>query len=132
MKYVALLVLLAACDGPDRRDAQNISNLVGRIRNDDNAGVDDLKNAPCQQLEVCQTRDACVATLEPKQKALKLKREVEIGVAALEAHKLDKTSEEAKALPKKIDDAERLLEEGQQKQPLCDERLADVKRRFRL
>ena len=117
--------------GTSHRQAP-VKDLVGRVRNDPSASVDDLKNAACKDAEVCQTRDACAASLDATSRSLRLKHEVEEGLARLEAGKLDKASAEAQALPKKLDEAARLLEEGHDKLPLCDDRLASLRRRFRI
>ena len=134
MKYLLLLapVVMAACDGPDRREAQNIANLVGRIRNDSSASPDDLKVAQCTQPEICQTRDACFKSLDATSKAIHLQREIELKLTDIEGGKMSKTSPEALALPKKLDDATRFNDEGHDALPLCDERLAAMKRKYRL
>ena len=142
MTNVALFFALAApltvlaCDGPDRRDAERIVSLVGRIRSVEGSmtptALAELKAAPCNLIEVCRTRDACLVSLEATSKALTLKSEVEIGVTAMELGKLQRESPEAKELAKKLDEASRLLDEGHERLPACDESLQGLHRRFRI
>lgn len=131
-----LAFALAGCDGAERRDAQTVVAAVARYRSADNAStpamVDALKATPCSAPDVCKTRDDCAATGEATAKALRLKNEVEKGLAELEKGTLSKDSPEAKALPQKLDDAERLLKEGHEGLAKCDEQVQALKRKHRI
>jgi hypothetical protein len=136
MKRALLALLLVACDSAERRDAASVIAAVQRFRSADNvstpAMVDALRATPCSTPDACKVRDECVAAGEPTAKALRLKAEVEKGLGALESGGLSKDSEEAKALPKKLDDAEALLTLGHQSLPKCDDAVQALKRKYRL
>ncbi|HVH43190.1 MAG TPA: hypothetical protein VM925_12635, partial [Labilithrix sp.] len=123
-------------DAADRRDAATVVAAVGRFRGADNAStpamVEALKATPCSAPDACNARDECVATGEATAKALRLKAEVEKGLAALEKGTLANDSAEAKALPKKLDDAETLLKQGHEGLPRCDELVQGLKRKHRI
>jgi hypothetical protein len=128
--------LCSACDGAERRDAERVIAAVTRFRTADNAStpamVNALKATPCSAPEACRTRDLCVATGEATARALRLKGEVEEGLAALEKGTLAKDTPEATSLPAKLDEAERLLREGHDGLAPCDEALQALRRRHRL
>lgn len=132
----AACAALAGCDGAERRDAASVVTAVARFRSADNAStpamVEALKATPCTALDVCKTRDDCVATGEATAKALRLKTEVEQGLAALEKGTLAKDSPEAQELPKKLDEAERLLKQGHDGLTKCDEQVQALKRKHRI
>ena len=133
--FGSALLALAACDGAERRDAEVVVAAVTRFRTADHAStpamVEALKATPCTAPEVCKTRDDCARTGESTAKALRLKAEVEKGLAALEQGTIAKDSPEAKALPQKLDDAERLLKEGHEGLAACDEQVQALKRKHR-
>ena len=126
----------AACDSAERRDAATVVAAVGRFRSADHAStpamVDALKATPCSAPEVCKARDDCAATGEATAKALRLKNEVEKGLAALESGALAKDAPEAKELPKKLDEAETLLKQGHDGLAKCDEQVQALKRKHRI
>ncbi len=126
----------AACDSAERRDAATVVAAVGRFRSADHAStpamVDALKATPCSAPEVCKARDDCAATGEATAKALRLKNEVEKGLAALESGALSKDAPEAKELPKKLDEAETLLKQGHDGLAKCDEQVQALKRKHRI
>lgn len=142
MRAVATALLAATlagalgCDGEKRQEAERLVVAVERFRRADNPGkpaaVDALRGVPCSASDVCRARDACLASAEATAKALRLKSEVEQGLAALERGALAKDSPEAQALPEKLDDAESLLKEGFEALPKCEEEITALKRRYRL
>jgi len=79
---------------------------------------------------VCETKRACSAVSEPTSRALTLKYEVERGLANVRAGKLAADSHEAQALPDKLEEAARLLEQGHAAVSDCDEKLTALKRRY--
>jgi hypothetical protein len=133
-----MLIAIGAvgCDGAERRDAESVVMAVTRFRTADHAAtpamVEALRMTPCSAPDVCKTRDDCVAVGQATSKALKLKAEVEKGLAALERGTLPKDSAEAKELPKKLDDAETLLKEGHEGLAKCDEQVQALKRKHRI
>ena len=132
----AAFAVLAGCDSAERRDAASVVTAVARFRSADNAStpamVEALKATPCTALDVCKTRDDCVATGEATAKARRLKTEVEQGLVALEKGTLAKDSPEAQELPRKLDEAERLLKQGHEGLAKCDEQVQALKRKHRI
>lgn len=133
---IAFVLALLACDGAERRDAESVVLAVTRFRTADHAAtpamVEALRMTPCNAPDVCKTRDDCVAVGEATSKALRLKAEVERGLAALEKGALAKDSAEAKELPKKLDDAETLLKQGHEGLTKCDEQVQALKRKHHI
>lgn len=133
---LALTMASMACDSAERRDAETVVAAVTRFRTADNAStpamVEALRATLCTAPDVCKTRDECVAAGEATSKALRLKAEVEKGLAALEKGALAKDSPEAQELPKKLDEAETLLKKGHEALPKCDEQVQALKRKHRI
>jgi hypothetical protein len=130
------LATLTACDSAERRDAETVVAAITRFRAADNAStpamVDALKATPCSAPDSCKTRDDCLASGEPTAQALRLKADVEKNISAIEKGKLAKDSPEAQELPKKLDDAEKLLNKGRDALTKCDEDVQALKRKHRL
>jgi hypothetical protein len=124
------------CDGPARRESEQLLTAVERFRRADNASkpgvVVAIRSSPCSAPEVCAAREACLSAAEATGNALALKSEVEQGLAALEKGALAKDSPEAQALPGKLDVAEALLKQGHEGLGPCEERLDALRRRYRL
>jgi len=133
---VAAGATLVACESSERRDAESVLAAIGRFRTADNAAipaaVDALKATPCTAPDACRTRDACLAAGEPTAKALRLKAEVERGLDALEKGTLAKDSPEAQDMPRKLEEAEELLNEGRAALAECDEQVRALKRKHRI
>ena len=136
LSLLPLFALSVACDGAERRDAETVVAAVTRFRTADNAStpmmVDALKATPCTAPEVCRVRDECAAVGAATSKALRLKAEVERGLAALEQGRLAKDSPEAKELPAKLDEAESLLKQGHEGLAKCDEQVLALRRKHRI
>lgn len=133
---VASVLVLAACESAERREAHSVVVAVARFRSADHAStpamVEALKATPCSVADVCKTRDDCAGAGAATTRALHLKAEVERGLAALENGALDKDSPEAKALPSKLDEAETLLKQGHEGLTQCDEDVQGLKRKHRI
>jgi hypothetical protein len=135
---VLVLVLAlgaAGCDNAEKREAERLVETVTMFRRADNnakpGAVENLRAVPCTAPDVCRARDACLASAEATAKALRLKNEVEQGLAKVEKGELAKDSPEAKALPKKLDEAETLLKEGHDGLTGCDDQIQALKRKHR-
>jgi hypothetical protein len=130
------LVALLACENPDRVEAQRVVAAVDRFRQAQNpdkpAMADTLRAVPCSATDVCKARDACLITADTWGRAIRLKSEVEKGLDAIEKGTLAKDSPEAKALPKKLDEAESLLKEGHDGLQPCDDQVMALKRKYRI
>jgi hypothetical protein len=109
---------------------------VDRFRKAENSGkpaaVEALRAVKCSAADVCKARDACLASAEATAKAMRLKSEVEQGLSAIEKDATPRDSNEARALPAKLDEAESLLKEGFSLLPACDDEIMALKRRYRI
>lgn len=130
------LVGLAACDSGERREAEAVTRVVERFRRADNrekpAALESIRAAKCSAPDVCHARDICLASAEPTSKSLRLSSEVEQSISAVERDAMARDSDEAKALPAKLDEAESLLKEGEKAMPACADAMMDLKRKYRL
>ncbi len=135
MKKILVVLLLVACDGAERRDAETVVAAVQRFRTADYAttpaAVAELRKIPCAAPEVCNARETCIVAGDAMSRAIVLKTEAARGVAALEKGILAKDSDEARALPQKLDEAEVLLKKGHDALPACDEQVQALKRKHR-
>lgn len=140
MSWLAIAVSISAigaigCESAERRDAETVVSAIRRFRSANNvstpAAVDALKGTPCTAPDVCTARDTCLVAGEATAKALRLKSEVEQGLAALDKGTLAKDSPEAQAMPKKLDEAEALLKKGLEGLPACDEQVLALRKKHR-
>ena len=124
------------CDNAEKREAERLIDAVGIFRRADNnakpGAVENLRVVPCTAPDVCRARDACLASAEATAKALRLKNEVEQALAKIEKGELSKDTPKAKALPKKLDEAETLLKEGHDGLTACDDQIQALKRKHRI
>lgn len=133
---LAGLAVLAGCDSGERREAEAVTQVVERFRRADNrekpAALESLRAAKCSAPDVCHARDVCLASAEPTSRSLRLSSEVEQSISAVERDAMARDSDEAKALPAKLDEAETLLKEGEKAMPACADAMMDLKRKYRL
>lgn len=133
---LALALPLAACDGSARQEADSVVRATERFRRAENAEkpavIHDLRATRCSAADVCRARKECLAYAEPTVQALLLKTEVQNGLGRLEKDAMAKDSDEAKALPQKLDDAQRLLKEGIDHLDACDREIQALRRAHRL
>jgi hypothetical protein len=131
----ALLVALATgCGNSAKREASGLAAAVEQYRRADNAArserAEAVVAAPCTDAVVCAAKEACLAAISPTVRALALKDQVAERLADLEARRLAPDASAAMELPRKLDDAERLLKEGHAKMQDCEKALADLRVRF--
>ncbi|HSY23784.1 MAG TPA: hypothetical protein VK841_16765, partial [Polyangiaceae bacterium] len=79
---------------------------------------------------VCDVKRLCMGAIESTTKALALKNEVAQRLNELDQKKLAPDSPELEALPGKLDEATRMLQEGRTQMLDCDKRLADLRIQF--
>ena len=135
MKRLALLVLvLAACDGDAKREAQSLATAVERFHRADNRNkapaAATLRAVTCRATDVCAARAKCVAAADAWGESMSLTDEVIDGLAKLENGTLAKESPEAQALVGKRDRADKRLDEAQQLLPECDDAVRAIKRAY--
>jgi hypothetical protein len=121
---------LAGCTGAGKREAASLVSAVDAYRHAPGPAKVQRGKAvgevECSEAKVCEAKTACVAAIEPTVRALALKDEVAARVGELEKGTLAKDSPEAQALPGKLDEAERLLQDGRAKMQACDAKLTDL------
>lgn len=129
-----LLSAEAACTSGARQEAAQVAEAMDRFRKADNATkpamVGTLRAVKCSATDVCQARDACLASAEATAKSLSLKSEVEQAIVALDAGTLSKESPEAKGLALKLEETSTLLDEGFKALPACDDQIMALKRKY--
>ena len=127
-------LLAAACTSAARAETSALASAVDRWRRSEGPGKDTAGRAvgavACSERQVCEARQACVAAIEPTSRALALTDEVTARMIEIEAMRLAPNSPEASALPDKLDEAKRLLEEGRAHMADCDAKLAALQLAF--
>jgi ABC-type molybdate transport system ATPase subunit len=128
---LALLgITLAACSNQAKREAAILMAAVDGFRRADGASKAALAakvaRVACTDEKVCAAKRACVEAIDPTARALALKEEVATSVSDIERKRVAPESPEARALPAKLDEAERLLNEGRLKMSACDRGLAEL------
>lgn len=123
-------VATVACAAPGKREAAALT-----------AAVDGFRRAPapvravrahavsevlCTDAKVCEAKTACVAAVDPTAQALAIMDEVQASTERVERGELDPDSPEANALPGKLDEAGKLLQQGKDHMATCDDRLKDL------
>jgi hypothetical protein len=128
-------LLLAGC-ASGKQEASSLVAAVDRFHRAENADKPDREAAiaqvVCADKEVCEAKRLCDAAARSTAAGLRLKAEVEKGLAAIEKGTLAKTDDAAKALPDKLDEAGRLLGEGHAGMPACDQKILALRGRYGL
>jgi hypothetical protein len=126
-----LVACACACDGAAKHEAATLAAAVDHFRRADpsfkTAQAQAVDAVVCSDARVCAAKDACVAAVDPTARALALKDEVASRLQDIEKGTLAADAPEARALPDKLDEAERLLKEGRVQMEVCDARLADLR-----
>jgi hypothetical protein len=126
-----VLTSLPACGNPARQQATSLAAAVDRYRHASDgpsrqAQSEAVAAVACTDARVCDAKQACVAAIEPTTRALALKDEVTLRLGDMEKGRLDAGSPEAQALPAKLDEASRLLQDARGKMTTCDAKLAEL------
>jgi len=124
-----------ACQGATaKRESAALTEAVDRYRNAEDAAKSERAQAvlalACSDTTVCDVKRVCMAAIEPTTKALELKNEVAQRLNDLDQKKLSPDSPEVAALPEKLDEATRMLQDGRAKMADCDKRLAELRVQF--
>jgi hypothetical protein len=118
------------CDGGVKHEASTLLFAVDRYRRADNASktaeAHRVADVVCTHASVCAAKRACIASIDPTARALTMKEEVARRLADVELKRIAVDSPEAQALPRMLDEAERLLNEGRARMPDCEKRLTDL------
>jgi len=128
---MALGIVLGGCGNSAKREATSLAEAVDRFRQASGASSQAQAAAvaavPCSDDRVCEAKRACLEAIGPTGQALALKDEVSSKLADIEAARLSPNAPEAQALPGKLDDASRLLQEGHAKMGACETKLTDLR-----
>lgn len=126
--------LVAACDSAERKDAQIVVEAIRRFRQaqteDIPVLVDALKGTECKFEDSCAAKRECLKTGEPTAKAIKLKANAERVLAGIDSGKVETSSAEALTVLTGLDEASKLVKEGQAAIPACDESVEALKRKY--
>lgn len=126
----SVAVAFVACGGTAKRETSALVTAVDHYRRADNsskaAEVQKVVDVACTDTKVCDAKRACLAAIGPTARALAVKDEVARRLADIEQKRLSVDAAEAQALPAKLDEAERLLNEGRAKMPDCEKQLTDL------
>jgi len=133
--WVALGLSVGACQGnAGRRESASLAEVVDRYRNAEEGAKSERAQGvlalACTDATVCEVKRICMAAIEPTTKALALKNEVAQCLNELDQKKLPPDSPEVAALPDKLEEATRLLQDGRTKMLECDKRLAELRVQF--
>jgi hypothetical protein len=136
MKYPAaaaiLGLLLVHCSDGGKREASALTEAVDRFRRADSdaaraAQAQTVSTVACTAQRVCDAKNTCMLAIDPTVKAFALKGEVSSQIAEIEGGRLAADSAEARALPAKLGEATRLLQEGHRSMDKCDSMLTDLR-----
>jgi hypothetical protein len=123
-----------ACTGSGKHEAASLVEAVDRFRAADNATkparAQAVAGVGCSDAKVCDAKQACLAAIDPTARAMALKDEVSQRLDDIEQKRLAPDSAPAQALPEKLDEAGRLLQQGRAKMPDCEKKLADLRIAF--
>lgn len=115
------------CSNEAKRETASLSAAVERWQRADGPqkapAAADVRAVVCSDAAVVDAKAACVGAIDATAKALDLKHDVEVGLDDLEQKRLAPDDPRARELPKKLDDAERLLIEGRAGMSACDAKL---------
>jgi hypothetical protein len=127
---------LGACAPSAKREAASLVAAVDRYRQAEPAGKGSTAPAiaavECKDADVCATKAACVAAADPTARGYALKAEVETSLADLQAGKITRDEATARELPRKLDDASRLLDQGQAALGDCDAKVIALRLKYGL
>jgi hypothetical protein len=128
-----LLATLGGCDDPAKRESASLLAAVEQYRRADNGArverAQAVVAAACTVADVCFAKQACLAAISPTVRALTLKDAVAQRLADIEAQRESPDASTTADLPAKLDEAERLLNEGHAQMAGCETALADLARR---
>jgi hypothetical protein len=134
--FAAALLVPLSCGASAKQEAASLITATDRFRRAENAAkpdrLSDISRVVCTDAEVCEAKRVCEAAAKQTAEAILLKNEVERGLADVERGVISKSDDAATALPGKLDLAERLLTQGHEAMPACDQKLLALRTRYGL
>ena len=89
--------------------------------------ADALEKVPCSDDEVCAAKDACVKSASATAKGIRKRQDVERTLAEVVDGSLSKTDPRATKSYADLDESDRLMKEGKDALPACDEKLTTLR-----
>jgi hypothetical protein len=134
-RLLALCLFCVSCSSA-KQEASSLVAAVDRFHRAENRDKPEraaaIATVACTDPAVCEAKTACQAATKSTADALILKAEVEIKLGEVRHGTLSKTDDAVAALPGKLDDAGRLLEEGRKAMPACDQAILVLRGRYDL
>lgn len=131
--FALACALLVSC-ATDKKEARALSTAVERYRlasdGEKGAAASQIAAVACTDAAVCEAKQACVTASDATAKGLALKAEVERLLGDVQAKRLSPEDPSAKALPDKLDAADRLLKAGHRDMKACDEKVMALKLKY--
>jgi hypothetical protein len=128
------LLLSVACSNPAKREAASLVAAIDRYRRAENvakpAAAQAVYAAACSDVEVCETKEACVAAIQPTVRALELKDEVAGRVDELEKGTLAPDDPVATKLRGQLDEAKELLGRGREAMGPCEQKVLVLRMKY--
>ena len=133
--FVAMgLFTFTACAPAAKRETASLAAAVERYQLSDvsskSAAAADIRAALCDDPDVARAKGACVSAVDTTAKAMDLKREVETGLDDLEKKRVTADELRQRDLPKKLDDAERLLNDGRGAMKSCVDQVMALRLKY--
>lgn len=128
MRWCGLLILVTACS---RGEARSVIEAVDRFRkaptDQQPPLADALEKVSCSDDEVCTAKDACVKSASATAKGIRKRQEVERTLAEVLDGSLPKTDARATKSYMDLDESDRLMKEGMEALPACDEKITTLR-----
>jgi hypothetical protein len=136
MRRVVLFALFCASCSSAKQEASFLVAAIDRFHRAENidkpSRAADLAAVRCSDPGVCEAKAACVVATKATADALRLKATVESTLAELRHGTLSKTDDGVRTLPSMLDEAGRLLDEGRNQMPACDQKILVLRGRYDL
>src|SRR5260370_2334813 len=101
------------CTGSGKGETAALEEAIDRYRHSQSPSRTDLALAvaavPCTEAAVCEAKNACLAGIQPTNRALLFKDEVASRISGLEHKRITAEAPEAQALSRQLQDATRPL-----------------------
>ncbi len=132
---VSLAIALGACDQAGRKEASELDRAVSAYREAENNRKPELAlriaQVPCEKKDICDARTACVTSAKPTGEGLSKKHLVEAFMAN-DFPKLQPGDPKAIEMLLELDAAEKLLVQGRDTLPACDEAMRQIRKAYSL
>ena len=129
------LVLLTGCSH-DKEQAGALLHAMEQFRAAPDEGklvkVADLTGVTCSTAEICDAKLECLRWAEPTAKGLALKVQAQRTLAAIKNGNVGPNDPNVSSLPDSLDEASHLLDEGHTELQPCEQKLTELRIKYRL